>query len=95
MEKSPLAVPFHVAVWTKSVDRLIDEVDANPAAFCDRKSIIARELLVPVKKAVDHLAEIHPVLRCNGETDNAIEHLMARFDDLFDRVRVARDSRRG
>ena len=50
---------------------------------------------MPVKKAVEHLAEIHPVIRCNGETDYAIEHLMARFDDLFDRVRVSRANQRG
>ena len=45
MKQSPLAVPFYVAMLTKSVDRLIDEVDANPAAFCERQSIIARELV--------------------------------------------------
>jgi hypothetical protein len=95
MKQSPLAVPFYVAMLTKSVDRLIDEVDANPAAFCERQSIIARELVAPVRRTVEHLAEIYPVIRCNGETVIAIEHLMARFDDLFNMVQVSRANQGG
>jgi hypothetical protein len=84
-----------VAVLTKSVERLIAEVDTNPAAFCDRQSIIARELLAPVRKSVEHLAQTYPVIRCNGETVIAIERLMTRFDDLFNRVQVQRANQGG
>jgi hypothetical protein len=78
-----------VAVLTKSVDRLIAEVDANPAAFYDRKSVIARELVATVRKSVEHLAETHPVIRCNRETVNALEQLMARLEDLLSRARAS------
>ena len=80
---------FDVAQLTEALDKLEESFDADPFLFCDSKTSIAREVLAPLTKAVDRLVHTHPSLRSDGKTIIALEHLLARFEDLLSRARAS------
>jgi hypothetical protein len=75
---------------TKAVDKLEESIDADPFLFCGGKTAMARKVLAPLTKAVDSLDQTNPMLESDGETMIALEHLVARVEDLRSRTRASR-----
>jgi hypothetical protein len=89
MEKSPLAVPFHVAMLSRTIDRLAAKLDADPLDFRDRKWVIARERLARVTEAISFLIETPPP--CDRQTITTLERAWVQLESLT-RRRVVRAS---
>jgi hypothetical protein len=88
MKKIPLVPTFDVAPMTEALDKLEESIDADPFLFCGGKTIIAREALAPLGRAIDSLVHTHPSLRSDRKTIIALEHLLARCEGLLSRAGV-------
>ena len=80
MEKSPLAVPFRLAMMRKTLDRLVAKFDACPLAFRDRKWDFLRERLARMTEALNDLIEAPPL--GDGQAVITLENMWVQLDRL-------------
>ncbi len=66
MEEIPLAVPFPLAMLSRTIDRLAAKLDADPLDFRD-KWVIARERLARVTEAISFLIETPTSVRSTDD----------------------------